>query len=1233
MNTTRVVSALLLATLFGRELCAGPTVEYDIVYVRQPRYGSDQNTHWAEVSDPARLEPGAELMLLHPDGSEEVLVGGGSSSVADPSVSFDGKWIYYSYYYDLSPEALNKQRRSLPKLGADIFRLHVDTREIEQLTFGEFTPNTGVGQWDESNPVDPPGGFNYLGYGVVNTGPTPVPGGKVAFTSNRNAFLPNKSYTYPNMQLYVMDEDGGNVTPIAPMNLGSALHPTILQDGRIMFSSFEAQGIRDNRLWGLWAIYPDGRDWSPLVSAFKRPSAFHFATQLADEDIVVVDYYNQNNSGFGALYRFPVRPPPGSPAFHGADPDDNPEIAITKEIGKLASFQMAFTPVGMHSISPFTHGEDQAAPIGPGGARVGKLTHPSAAPNDDLLVVWTPGPANDLDRPTPKPYYDGGIYLLPKGAPVSDPGGLVPLKNHPKYNEAWPRALVPYKSIHGVVQPDERPWLPNDGTLHPELPKGTPYGLVGTSSVYNRESFPGVGEPAYDGLDPFNSSHNAVSSNWFWQGADAGLYGDDEIWAIRVLVTEPTTSLGYGPNYTGVFGRHYANHAAERLRILGEVPLRKFGPGGTPILDPEGNPDTSFVVKIPADTPYTFQTIDRNGLVLNMAQTWHQVRPGERQVNCGGCHAHSQPAVDFDATAAAQSNYSIYDLSKVTPMVTHDENGDPDLHVETGPVQDVEFYRDIRPLLQSRCVSCHTKTDPDPPGALVFDDLALYDGLPGDYKRLAADPDAKWGLKAVIKSGTWRDANASRYVRKFQSRRSLLIWKLFGARLDGWANEDHPTETVPGNPNTLPVGADSNLADLDFTGTIMPPPTSGVSPLTIDEKMMFARWIDLGAPINTGEQTGNGHLGWFVDDLRPAVTVSSPRPGYQSEPITSLRFGFADAHSGIDPTTLSVRADFPVNGVAAGDELAGYAASIHDGVFEIALTTPIGPLDEGHLKVEVADHQGNVTRVDQRFTTIPPIPPLGLFAATYLPVAAVGHGYDTDLDASGGAPPYGLVVTAGKLPPGLHLEPSGHLLGTPTKKGNFDFHVRVQDSVGGAATTQFVLRVFQALGISTSKLPGGKHGKEYGAAIKVKGGANVKEFEVTEGELPTGLELDPDTGKLSGTLLAPGEFQFEVHVLDSTGATDTASLSIKVKDSLKLKTKKLPPGKTGKSYSAKLKAAGGVKPYTWWLDTPNLPAGLSLDAATGVIGGIPTAGGTTDVTIRVVDSTGEERSRIIKIKT
>ena len=47
------------------------------------------------------------------------------------------------------------------------------------------------------------------------------------------------------------------------------------------------------------------------------------------------------------------------------------------------------------------------------------------------------------------------------------PGELVLLKNNPAYNEAWPRAVVPYAAVHGIAAPVDLPWLPNDGTTPP----------------------------------------------------------------------------------------------------------------------------------------------------------------------------------------------------------------------------------------------------------------------------------------------------------------------------------------------------------------------------------------------------------------------------------------------------------------------------------------------------------------------------------------------------------------------------------------------------------------------------------------------------------------------------------------------------------------------------------------------------------------------------------------------
>jgi hypothetical protein len=135
------ISAVLLTAVLALAPAAG-AVSYDIVYVRQPRFGDRTNTTWPKVAHPAKIDPGADLMLLHPDGSEELLVAGGIGAVTDPFVSLDGQWVYYSLFYDVRPQQGYNTQRDLPWAGADIFRINLQTRQIEQLTFQEFTPNT-----------------------------------------------------------------------------------------------------------------------------------------------------------------------------------------------------------------------------------------------------------------------------------------------------------------------------------------------------------------------------------------------------------------------------------------------------------------------------------------------------------------------------------------------------------------------------------------------------------------------------------------------------------------------------------------------------------------------------------------------------------------------------------------------------------------------------------------------------------------------------------------------------------------------------------------------------------------------------------------------------------------------------------------------------------------------------------------------------------------------------------
>src|SRR5690606_22363634 len=103
--------------------------------------------------------------------------------------------------------------------------------------------------------------------------------------------------------------------------------------------------------------------------------------------------------------------------------------------------RLPFSPYGVESFTPFANnGEGEADPSvleDKNSPRVGKFTHPSGAPDNHLLTVWSGGPINHqngLKLPAP----NSGIYLIKDGNPVNEPAEMRLIKNEPNYNEQWP---------------------------------------------------------------------------------------------------------------------------------------------------------------------------------------------------------------------------------------------------------------------------------------------------------------------------------------------------------------------------------------------------------------------------------------------------------------------------------------------------------------------------------------------------------------------------------------------------------------------------------------------------------------------------------------------------------------------------------------------------------------------------------------------------------------------------
>ncbi len=177
------------------------------------------------------------------------------------------------------------------------------------------------------------------------------------------------------------------------------------------------------------------------------------------------------------------------------------------------------------------------------------------------------------------------------------------------------------------------------------------------------------------------------------------------------------------------------------------------------------------------------------------------------------------------------------------------------------------------------------------------------------------------------------------------------------------------------------------------------------------------------------------------------------------------------------------------------------------------------------------------------------------------------------------------------------------------------------------------------LTISTTPLPQGVVSTPYSGTLGVSGGTSPYTWSVTTGQLPAGLSLAANTGIISGTPTASGNYSFGVTVVDSGSSPQSASSTVSISvgaapanvTALIVNTSSLPSGTIGTGYSASLQASGGTAPYTWSFVSGNFPGGLSLNPSTGTISGTPTAIGTVSLTVAVADSSSPVQTKSVTL--
>jgi len=204
---------------------------------------------------------------------------------------------------------------------------------------------------------------------------------------------------------------------------------------------------------------------------------------------------------------------------------------------------------------------------------------------------------------------------------------------------------------------------------------------------------------------------------------------------------------------------------------------------------------------------------------------------------------------------------------------------------------------------------------------------------------------------------------------------------------------------------------------------------------------------------------------------------------------------------------------------------------------------------------------------------------------------------------------------AGPLPLGLNVDnATGIITGIPLVAGPFAITITTTN-LYGAATNTLNLDLASGAPLITSALTkSGKQGTSFSYTIKATN--NPATYSATP--LPTGLNLDPVSGIISGIPLVNGTFPVTIGSVNMFGS-DSQTLTITLATNVPVITSALTASGTEEgAFSYTIKANNA--PNSFW--ATSLPIGLTVNTNTGVISGIPLYAGNYSVPIFAANGYG-----------
>lgn len=558
-------------------------VDFPVAYVRRPlARDADGALLASDVREPLDFRPGARLVVrdrASPSAPDRVVSDIAFATPTNPSPMYDIRGIEPSWdgrelvFAMRAPPIDGQPPERQPTW--DIWTYNLDTGLLDRVIDSDLVEAAG-------QDIDP----HFL------------PDGRIVFTSTRGrrtrAILldegkPQYAPLTDNgdaevLNLHVMSRDGRDIEQLS-FNLSHDLAPSVLADGRIVFSRWDNAAGRDRI--SLYTVRPDGSGLELLYGFNSHDTG----TNGAD-----VEFLDARQLDDGRLLVMPR--PRAASARPGTDP-----LAVDAE-----AFVDVDQPV-LVSSAPAAAGQERLiegdvrsdASISPAGRYLSAF--PLADASNRLLVTWSQCRLLDGARVIPCGSASAGV-TLPEADPlygvwvfdIDEQTQQVVVR--PTEGMLFDEAVVMAPQTAPAVLLPPVPGVDVDADL-----VEAEAGVLSIRSIYD-----------FDGVDR--------------SGAGIGVLRDPQQTAVAarpvrfVRFTKPV--LLPPQTVLQIPGTAFGASAAQGMReIIGYAPVE---------------PDGSVRVKLPADVAFTFTLLDAEGRQISARHNyWLQLAAGEVRT-CNGCH-------------------------------------------------------------------------------------------------------------------------------------------------------------------------------------------------------------------------------------------------------------------------------------------------------------------------------------------------------------------------------------------------------------------------------------------------------------------------------------------------------------------------------------------------------------------------------------------------------------------